>query len=61
MFNRKKKNSNKRVIGCKFRYMTELIGFEDDFRFACTCMKHPDATMYFVNCCAEKCPKGRYD
>lgn len=56
-----KKKVSKKVVQCKFRYLTELIGFEDDFRFACACMKHPDATRYFVNCCAEKCPKGKYD
>lgn len=60
MFKRKKKKISGKVVQCRFRYMTELTGFEDEFRPACACKKHPDATEYFVECCAEKCPKDKY-
>ena len=49
------------IVKCKFRYLTELIGFEGEFKFACACSKHIEATNYFAKCCKEKCPKGKYD
>jgi hypothetical protein len=51
----------KKVVQCKFRYLTELIGFEGEFKFACACKKHPEAINYFAECCKEKCPKGNYN
>lgn len=62
MFNKKKKQKRSTAVYlCKNRYVTELVGFEGDFKQACCHKGHQDAGQYFAECCTDKCPEGKYD
>lgn len=48
---------DKKQVSCKYRYLTELIGFEGQFKFACLHKKHPKVGEIYTLCKKQDCPK----